>query len=163
MIYFTSDLHFGHQNIIKYCDRPWATSAEMDLALVKNWNNVVSNDDTVWVLGDISLSGKYDYIANLVGQLKGNKRLVFGNHDRLKVKDYYNMGFEFVSKYPVILKDFIALSHAPLFTNTNSPFFNVYGHVHNMEQYITRTEHSLCVCVERHNYAPTTLDIFEEA
>ena len=45
--WFTSDLHFGHKNIIKYCRRPWATTAEMDAALIENWNAVVGKDDDV--------------------------------------------------------------------------------------------------------------------
>lgn len=162
VLYFISDLHFGHNNIIKYCSRPFVDATEMDATLIANWNAVVGPDDVVWVLGDVSLSSKRDYIAELVGQLNGHKKLVLGNHDRLKVAQYYAMGFEFVSPYPVILKDFFILSHAPLFVNSNTPFFNIYGHVHNLEAYQTQTEHSFCCCVERHNYAPVRLPVFDE-
>lgn len=47
MIYYTGDQHFGHSNIIRFCNRPFVTVAEMDEALIKNWNNVVSNDDMI--------------------------------------------------------------------------------------------------------------------
>lgn len=162
MFYFTSDLHFGHNNIIKYCNRPFNDAIEMDAALIKNWNKVITPDDVVWVLGDVSLSSKKDYVSEMVGGLKGHKKLVLGNHDRLKVAQYYAMGFEFVSPYPVILKDYFILSHAPMFVNGNIPFFNIYGHVHDLEAYITQTERSFCACVERHNYAPVRLPVFEE-
>ncbi|WP_258934193.1 hypothetical protein [Nesterenkonia pannonica] len=49
--FFTSDHHFGHANIIRYCDRPFADVAEMDEAMIDRWNETVSPDDEVWVLG----------------------------------------------------------------------------------------------------------------
>ena len=57
-IFFTADTHFGHANIIKYCHRPFATVEEMDDALVRNWNAVVSPDATVFHLGDFALDSK---------------------------------------------------------------------------------------------------------
>ena len=54
--WFTSDLHFGHKNVITYCDRPWATVEEMNEALIKIWNDTVHPKDTVYCLGDFSMS-----------------------------------------------------------------------------------------------------------
>ena len=52
MIYYTSDLHFGHRNVLKFDNRPFANVDEMDLVLIENWNNRVQPDDTVYILGD---------------------------------------------------------------------------------------------------------------
>jgi calcineurin-like phosphoesterase family protein len=80
-IWLTSDLHFGHENIIRYCDRPFADVDEMDAELVRRWNERVAPDDVVWVLGDVAL-GPIHHSLGLVAQLAGDKRLVAGNHDR---------------------------------------------------------------------------------
>ena len=53
MIYFTADTHFGHENVIRFCSRPYATAAEMDEALIENWNSRVKGNDTVFILGDL--------------------------------------------------------------------------------------------------------------
>lgn len=53
MVYFTSDLHLGHENVIKLCNRPFDSIEEMDEALIRNWNRKVTNGDTVYVLGDL--------------------------------------------------------------------------------------------------------------
>lgn len=159
-IFFISDLHFNHNNIIKYCNRPYETVNEMNEDLIRRWNSVVGNDDTVWFLGDLGFGRKED-VRSLVQRLNGHKKMIMGNHDRWKPKTYYEMGFEFVSPYPIIVKGFFVLSHAPIFTNTNSPFYNIYGHVHNEEIYQTETEHSRCVCVERQDYTPITIPLFD--
>ena len=57
-IWFTSDTHFSHCNIIKYCNRPFKDVDEMNKILIQNWNNVVRPDDIVWHLGDFALGDK---------------------------------------------------------------------------------------------------------
>lgn len=57
MIYFTSDLHFGHRNVIRFDNRPFSSVEEMDAALIERWNQKVSNEDAVYVLGDLSWHG----------------------------------------------------------------------------------------------------------
>lgn len=79
MIYFTSDLHFNHVNIIQYCNRPYHYIEEMNEALVANWNSIVTPNDTVYCLGDISLTFKP--IELFSQRLNGHKYLVPGNHD----------------------------------------------------------------------------------
>ena len=79
--WFTSDLHFGHRNIIEYCGRPFGDVEEMNHALVARWNALVQANDLVWVLGDVALGRIADTLP-LVGRLHGTKHLVTGNHDR---------------------------------------------------------------------------------
>lgn len=86
MIYYTSDLHFGHKNIIKYENRPFMNIEEMEYVLIHNWNDKVkSNEDHIYVLGDFAFKGSnlsVDKINNIVEELKGRKHLIIGNHDQ---------------------------------------------------------------------------------
>lgn len=79
--WFTADLHLGHANIIRYCNRPFADVEAMNKGLVRRWNDAVGADDTVWVLGDVAL-GRMAETLLLVGRLAGRKVLLAGNHDR---------------------------------------------------------------------------------
>lgn len=79
--WFTADLHLGHANIIDYCDRPFDDVDTMNCALIERWNEVVSPDDEVWILGDFALGRIADTLP-LVAQLAGRKVLLTGNHDR---------------------------------------------------------------------------------
>lgn len=156
-----ADTHFGHANIIKYCDRPFADIYEMTEVLVANWNSVVSPEDEVYMLGDFTLSKNKEIISKLVSRLNGNIYLVMGNHDYLKPAEYIACGFKQAYNKPIIINNFYILSHQPMFMNDHMPYFNVFGHVHNQPEYQDRTEHSWCVSVERINYTPAEL-IFEE-
>lgn len=80
MIWFVSDTHFGHANIIRYSQRPFADVKEMDTALVKNWNAVVKPNDDVWHLGDFAFLKKDSFIE-LLRHLNGRINVVLGNHD----------------------------------------------------------------------------------
>lgn len=79
--WFTADLHLGHTNIIRYCDRPFTEAGAMNRTLIDRWNEVVADDDDVWVLGDFAL-GRIDDTLPLAGRLRGHKILLAGNHDR---------------------------------------------------------------------------------
>lgn len=81
MRWFTADLHFGHANIIGYCDRPFADVEAMNEGLVDRWNDVVAPGDEVVVLGDVAM-GQLAQSLRLVAALHGRKVLVPGNHDR---------------------------------------------------------------------------------
>lgn len=81
MRWFTSDLHLGHENIIRYCHRPFSDVTAMNTELVNRWNERVDSDDEVWVLGDFAMGQITDGLA-VVAHLHGRKVLVTGNHDR---------------------------------------------------------------------------------
>lgn len=79
MIYFTSDTHYWHQNVIRYCSRPHKTVEEMNEDLILRWNSIVKPEDTVYVLGDFSLA--FRAVELYTKRLMGTKILVPGNHD----------------------------------------------------------------------------------
>lgn len=80
MVYFTADLHLGHENVIRLCDRPFASGEEMDAVLIENWNRRVGKKDTVYILGDLIWDKKK--ALQYLQQLSGKKILITGNHDR---------------------------------------------------------------------------------
>lgn len=81
MMYFTSDTHFSHINIIRYCDRPFSDTDHMDEEIIRRWNETVDPDDTVFHLGDIAL-GPIEKSLPKVARLNGHKIAILGNHDR---------------------------------------------------------------------------------
>ena len=175
-VFFVSDTHFGHGNIIKYCNRPWNHGKDasgevivedsdvlaMDNEMMKRWNSVVGKNDIVWHLGDFALGGKA-VAERVFPQLNGKINLVMGNHDHWKLQWYYELGFHRVYDRKVIINDFVILSHAPLmFLNANTPFYNVFGHIHDSSAYKTWTKTGACVCVERHDYYPVSWKTIKE-
>lgn len=128
-----------------------------DRMLIDYWNETVRNDDIVWFLGDFALGGR-NVLNDYASKLKGRKRIILGNHDNLKDKDYLEAGFEFVSRWPVILAQHIILSHAPL-PSVPIGFYNIFGHVHSAAAVPTQTENTRCVCVERQGMRPIAADI----
>lgn len=81
MLWFTSDTHFGHANIIRYCNRPFASVGQMDEELIRRWNARVQPGDSVWHLGDFSM-GAADTVQRYRSRLNGTVHLVWGNHDK---------------------------------------------------------------------------------
>jgi hypothetical protein len=107
------------------------------------------------------LLGKVEKIGDA---LKGKIDLILGNHDRLKIKDYYEMGFHRVYDRPILYDGFYIMSHAPIqWIKDGLPFYNCFGHVHNMELYKTTTMNSFCCCVERHGYRPIPFSYVKNA
>ena len=86
MNYYISDLHLFHEAVIRFDNRPFVSLDEMHKAMVEKWNSKVTNGDTVYILGDVSLRGKNEDLIALVATLKGKKVLIRGNHD--DISDY---------------------------------------------------------------------------
>lgn len=78
-IFFSSDHYFGHENIIKYCNRPFNSVEKMNEEMINRWNSVVNKKDDVFYLGDFSLSK--EYIKSISQKLNGSKFIIPGNHD----------------------------------------------------------------------------------
>ena len=132
MIYFISDTHFHHSNIIKYCNRPFDNVDMMNYTLIGNWNSIVRDDDTIYHLGDFCLSSD-DEIKNIFNMLNGKIILIRGNHDRKSVKYYEKLGFNVLTPVPIILEEFkLMLSHMPLSDDKIlDGYINLHGHIHN--------------------------------
>lgn len=153
-IYFTADHHFGHQNIIDYCSRPFANVAEMNAALIANWNAVVGSDDTVHVLGDVAMGRREDSLR-LIGRLAGTKILYPGNHDRCwyghgdralrREQEYIDAGFAQIRQGPVTMtvgNEEVLVCHLPYqgdsgevdrfakFRPIDEGMWLIHGHVH---------------------------------
>lgn len=102
MKWFTSDLHFGHKNIIHLQNRPFTSVEDMDEEIISYWNKTVKKDDIVYIIGDFSF---YDYKKTkaIVERLVGRKILIRGNHDeRFDTRTFINMGFWDVYNYSII-------------------------------------------------------------
>jgi len=128
-IFFVSDMHFGHNNIIEYCKRPWATIPEMDAALVEDWNKVVSPADTVYHLGDWAF---HNY--ERIGELNGRIFSVPGNHDyerEKKILPYLANGFLNEVHYLKVSPDRrFVLCHYPFDSWRREYRYHLHGHTH---------------------------------
>lgn len=92
-IFFTSDNHFFHENVILYCNRPFQNADEMNDAMVDNWNKVVKPGDTVYHLGDFFMGKASDW-PEIMAYLDGDIILIRGNHDKGTTTKYLNLGFK---------------------------------------------------------------------
>lgn len=173
MIFYIADTHFNHENILKLESRPFKTVDEMNETIITNWNSCVSQNDTVYVLGDAFL-GEEDKSIKIISRLNGHKHLIVGNHDKIqgRLKFYW----ESVSDYAEIIDDnrLVVLSHYPIlfYKNQKRNSVMLYGHVHKKSwwQMIEKWKEELnqtgiksnlinvgCM-MDYMNYTPKTLD-----
>ena len=127
---YTSDLHLGHEHAISLDNRPFNSAEEMNRIIINNWNSVVGKNDDVYILGDFAW--RNDIGCDALKQLKGNKYLVKGNHDRLN--SAMESQFVWVKDYAEI-KDgdkHIVLCHYPIahWRNADYGTIHLYGHIH---------------------------------
>ena len=176
-VWFTSDIHLHHANIIKYCKRPFTDTDEMDEAIIANWNSVVGKNDTVFILGDVGF-GSPDTFFSKIKRLNGKKILIIGNHDRgyLGSQEFLSL-FEAVHEqvYIKVGKNKIYLTHFPLlcFDGAYSGItatWNLYGHCHSfpgsggldMQRLIHCFPTQYDVGVDNNNYTPISFDAVKE-
>ena len=141
MIYYIADNHFGHKNVIRFDNRPFADTVLMDEVLVHNWNERVTEDDTVYILGDCFWKNEENSVK-LIQRLKGHKHLIRGNHDRVhgRLRFYY----ESIEHYAEINDNdrLVILCHYPIpfYKNQHYGAVMLYGHVHRTKEYEYLTE-----------------------
>ena len=172
-IFVASDHHFGHENIIGYCNRPFPNVDEMNEAMVERHNSVVRDEDIVYFLGDVYF-GKRG--KGFLRRLRGRKRLVLGNHDDAKDSEIAD-NFQKILAWRMFPEFGLLLTHVPvyrgIFLDEHSEErqgkfdLNVHGHLHNKSVMMIkpRTKKTIiedpryrCVSVEHINYTPINVE-----
>ena len=144
LVYIRSSLvHLNHTNIIKYepISRPFETVEEMNETIINNWNSVVKEEDTVFILGDLCM-GKNTDAASLINRLKGKKILIRGNHDSstrrkiyekdcdIEIHDIYYLPYKgryfVMCHFPIASEEFLEMVR-----RDNSEVIMLYGHIHS--------------------------------
>lgn len=131
MIYFTSDLHLGHENVIKFENRPFSDADEMNRILIENYNSVVNQADTVYILGDLAYRVPLTEANRIIERLNGRKILIKGNHD----KNYNPDLFEEITSYKEInaFGEQFILMHYPIMSwkRMYHGSYHLHGHIHS--------------------------------
>ncbi len=167
-IWYTADTHFGHENIIRFCKRPFKSVSRMDAALLENMWKVVGSEDQLWVLGDFAFGSKAKdsaYLEQIFNQLPGSERhLVIGNHDLTPTLE---LSWDSISHFAELRdgpqNQLNTLCHYPMITwnHARNGALQFFGHVHNNWQ---GTRNSVNVGVDVWNFSPVTYgDIVQRA
>ena len=167
-IYFTSDLHIGHNKDFLWKARGFSSIEQHDTAILNNWNRVVEDEDTVYILGDLFLGGNKTEFNRIFSQLKGHKILIRGNHDTTnKIKMYveeYNIEDKGYADIFIYKKHRFYLSHYPTFTanyddNKRQPLINLFGHTHQKINFFdVNNPYMYHVGVDSHLFTPVSID-----
>lgn len=166
MNFYMADYHLGHANIIRLSKRPFETIEEMDEALIKNHNAVVTDNDDVYIGGDICY--KCNDPLSYIKRLKGRKHLIVGNHDKFLLRNSE------VRKCFVEIKDIldindngrrVILCHYPMveWDGYYRDVVHFYGHIHNnfdnpTSQYIGKIKNAYNIGVDVIGYKPLTYE-----
>lgn len=170
MIYYTSDLHIGHKNALRFDDRPFADVDEMEREMIRLWNETVSPNDEVYVLGDVFYrykGSKADFLYKLCGRL----RLVTGNHDDGLLSDEQALSrFESVDMMKTVNDSgrMVVLCHFPIaeWDKKHRSSYHVYGHIHaqlrSSAYYMLAQERAFNAGCMINGYKPCTLEELEK-
>ena len=137
-IFFTSDHHFGHKNIIKYSNRPFSSVEEMDAVMIERWNEKVKPNDKVYHLGDVALTS-VNRLNDILSQLNGKIYLIKGNHE--KTAEACHGRFEWIKDYHELIvqdkafnkgRQLVVLFHYGMRVWNASHWgtYHLYGHSH---------------------------------
>lgn len=166
--FVTSDQHFNHENIIKYCDRPFSSVEEMNEEMIKRWNAVVSKDDTVFVLGDFFM-GRLTEIQDILPRLNGHIKLVEGNHDKNNRIITMTLYGDVKTLGPLFIMDYrgvnIVMCHYPIdfdlrnmVSKASKKMLFLYGHIHNLAPKGLDRGCFYHVGVDTNDFTPVDLD-----
>ena len=138
--FWTADEHFGHDEIITYCNRPYRNNQIMTRNIIGKHNEIVKEGDTVYHLGDFAMAGpdRATYVAGLMNRLNGTHILILGNHDQIHPLKLVDIGFQ--SVHTSLVADIeghkVVMAHDPSIWNVVAnmdplPIF-IHGHIHNV-------------------------------
>jgi len=165
-IFFTSDHHFGHANIIKFCDRPFQSVEEMDLELIKRWNEKIKPEDEVYHLGDFALAKDREVVADRLDQLNGIKYLIKGNHEGAAlhcrkqfkwVKDYHELKIKDSSCKNGVQRIILFHYAMRVWRGDYRGTWQLYGHSHGKLP-DKKDQLAIDVGVDAHDYYPVSYD-----
>ena len=169
MIYLCSDLHFCHNKEFLYGPRGFSSIQEHDEAIVRRWNSIITDDDIVYVLGDIMM-GAGEYGITYLRQLKGQIKIIPGNHDGdRKLTEYTKLDNVEILPLSYLLKyrkKLFYLSHYPTLTsnydddkNVWQRVINICGHAHTKDPFADFDKGFIYhVEMDAHNCYPVALD-----
>ena len=168
MIWFSSDLHFNHDKAFIYEPRGCSSIEEMNTKIVDNFNSVIRESDTLYLLGDNMLGGseKNEDGMRLLNSLHGNKILIAGNHDgpsrkRLYIENDYPI---YDALAVVYYKIHFYLSHYPTITTNlqeesiKQAVVNLHGHTHSKSRFYNDIPLMYNVGVDAHDLMPVSID-----
>jgi calcineurin-like phosphoesterase family protein len=156
-VMFTADTHFGHGNIIKHCNRPYADAGEMDEALIRNWNRVVAAGQTVFHLGDFSFKTSDRRVTSIIERLNGHIVLIRGNHDHEQVLKHFGEVHDLAEV--LVPGHRIVLCHYAMrvWPRSHRDSWHLYGHSHGRLAPVIDSM-ALDVGVDAWDYTPVRFD-----
>lgn len=165
-VFFTSDQHYEHKNMIRYCNRPFKHVNEMKRTLIRNHNSVVTEEDETYHMGDFSMLGpdRHKFFEEVLEKTNGTHHLIVGNHDKCKPLSYVNFGFESVhTSLHLELKSYkFILGHDPaMYEIIKSKYKNnimLCGHIHTLFKTLLPEEKIINVGVDIWNFTPVSLE-----
>lgn len=155
--FVTSDTHFGHTNIIKYCKRPFASVEEMDEEIIRRWNAIIKPEDHVFHLGDFAMTNNMDRLEGWFKRLNGIKRLVRGNHDS---PHCCQLPWHLIDDYVEwsVGKKKIVMFHYPIGSWHGVARGSIHLHGHSHGSYLNDSDTCIDVGVDSWNYAPVHIN-----
>lgn len=174
MIYLTSDFHFNHDKEFIYKSRGFNTIEEMNIAIISNFNNIISSEDDVYILGDLCLGKDLEKNKKLISSLNGNLHIIRGNHDTDNKIEMYkecpnvveieNALYFKYNNYHFFFSHFPCLSGNLSKESLKQLVLNLYGHTHQTTKLFNDSvPYMYHVGVDAHNCKPILLDdIIEE-
>lgn len=158
--FVVSDNHFNHENIIGYAERPYNSLDRMNTQMIRNWNNTISDDDTVIYGGDLTF-GSLDDAEDIISRLNGNMMMIEGNHDDYSAENVsvpmvedtiiQHMGYRFW------------YTHRPENVPDDWTEWELHGHVHNNLPFINYSDNRINISVDVIEYTPIPLKIIVKA